>query len=419
MEPKALVAEYAAFHQRIAQLSEGLCARTDASCARPAHRLLELVLEAISFPLYVIDANTHKIVLANPATAQSPIPRDATCYELTHHRSVPCDGSEGSCPLTEVRRTKKPVITEHVHANRLGVPKHYEIHAFPICDENGEVTQVVEYNVDITERKRAQEDVREYQRWLEMMVEDLRRSNDELRELSSLAAHDIRSPLAGISTAATALKGILHGKLNERERRVFDILVSAVDRTNEMVASLYRCGQVSSGHLQRTEVDLNRLVHELMTLQLRTDIEGSRGTIHIPETLHVVSGDEMQILELLQNLIANGLKYHRPGIAPEITIRSRRTETGSVRVTVADNGIGIRTADCETVFLMFKRLDDARGREGLGIGLAFCKRVAEQHGGRIGVRSTYGAGSTFWVEFPDDSRPVPPGVSTPVLTDRD
>jgi signal transduction histidine kinase len=102
----------------------------------------------------------------------------------------------------------------------------------------------------------------------------------------------------------------------------------------------------------------------------------------------------------MQNLIANGLKYHRKGLLPTVTIRSWEADGNRIRIEVSDNGIGIRPADQEKVFGMFERLQEARDREGLGIGLAFCRRVVDRHGGRIGVRSRYGEGSTFWVELP-------------------
>ena len=166
------------------------------TCADPEHRLLGHVFESITFPIYVIDVNTHRILLANPAASKAPAPKDATCYQLTHRRDTPCDGPEGPCPIAEVCRTKERMITEHVHADRFGVPKHYEVHAFPVCDAAGNVTQIIEYNVDITERKRAQQEVGTYQNGLERMVKELQFVNEELREASLIAAHDLQSPAA-------------------------------------------------------------------------------------------------------------------------------------------------------------------------------------------------------------------------------
>jgi len=399
-----------------AQLSAEIAAsglQAEITCSDSEHRLLGHVFASITFPIYVIDVNTHRILLANPAASKNHVPQDATCYQLTHRRDTPCDGSEGACPIAEVCRTKERMITEHVHADRFGVPRHYEVHAFPLCDSAGRVTQIIEYNVDISDRKRAQQEVGTYQRWLERMVHDLRLVNEDLRETSLIAAHDLQSPLAGISMAARTLKRILPSELNERQNRTLETLIKCADRTHEMIASVYRCGQISSSQLQRAAVDLNAIVQELTSVQLRLDIEASRGTVHVPERLHAVWADEIQMLELMQNLIANGLKYHRTGIPPEITIRSHAINTGSVRLEVEDNGIGIQPSNCDKIFLMFERLDDARNREGAGIGLAVCKRIIERHGGCIGVSSTYGAGSTFWVEIASPGQAGAQSGSTP------
>jgi len=375
--------------------------RTDSvACTRLEHELLGEVLQSIDFPLYVIDADTYEIVLANRATYPSDTPVGGTCYALTHHRQTPCNGSEGACPLEEVKRTRLPARVEHVHYDRAGVARQFEVHAFPIVDSEGRVTRVIEHNVDVTERKRIEQELRNHEKSLEMLVATLERSNQELRSFATVAAHDIRSPMAVVSTSAGLLKDMLAGKLDANSERVLDILIRSGERTTEMIAALYRCSQVDSGAMSQAPVDLNRIVEEVTSLRLAVDIRNVRGTIHVPERLHVVRGDEMQILQLVQNFIANGLNYRRKNIDPEITIRSREVAHGRIRLEVEDNGIGIKDADREKLFRMFTRLGGGRGQQGLGLGLALCKKVADRHGGRIGVTSGGDAGSTFWVELP-------------------
>jgi signal transduction histidine kinase len=396
-----LLREVGALRARVAQLEAERSAVV--GHLHPQHTLLHSVLQSISFPLYIIDVATHNIILANTATYSGELPADTTCYSLTHRRQTPCDGAEGRCPIEEVKRTKAPVVVEHVHYDKQGHAKHVEIHAFPIFDDAGNVAQMIEYNVDITERKRVAEELLDHQQSLEMLVNELRRSNDELRDFTSVAAHDIRSPIVAVSSAAALLKELLDEKLDDKDRRIFTILIRGVNRTAAMITSLYRCCQVNSAGIVRTEVDLNKLVQELLDFQLLADLEKSGGRIHVPEQLHVVFAEEMQVLELMQNLLANALRYHRKGVPPEIRIRSHELGNDQIRIEIEDNGLGIRDADREKVFSLFTRLDEAREHEGLGLGLTFCKRVAERHGGRIGVQSTYGSGSTFWVELPKAS----------------
>lgn len=404
---KQLIAELAELRDRCARLDTpapvapgGAPAPHGDICPDPEHRLLHGLMQSLDFPLYVIDVSSYEVVLANAAMCLSGAPWGMTCHALTHHSNVPCSGVDGPCPLDAVRRTKQPAIVEHRHYEADGSIRYFEVHAFPLMDGDGNVTEMVEYNIDVTDRRRTADELRTHRRSLELLVRQLELSNEELRAFASLAAHDIRSPMASISSAASLLEEQLKEHLNDDVRTALDILLRGVERTSETIASLYRCCQVSTADLRFSDIDLNRIVQEITNFQLLADIEQSGGQIHVPQPLHAVRGDEMQILGLMQNLVANGLKYHREGVAPEVTILSRDLGNGRIRLEIKDNGIGIRDADQDRAFGMFTRLDDAHASEGLGIGLAFCKRVAERHGGRIGVQSTYGSGSTFWVELP-------------------
>ena len=127
---------------------------------RQHSRMFENTIESLLHPFYVLDVNTFKIVMANKATAiYGDITEDSTCYALTHNKETPCGGSEHTCPIAEVRKTKKPVTLEHVHYDREGNPRNIEIHGYPIFDDKGEVIQMIEYGLDITERKKTEEEL--------------------------------------------------------------------------------------------------------------------------------------------------------------------------------------------------------------------------------------------------------------------
>jgi len=127
---------------------------------RQHSRMFENTIESLLHPFYVLDVKTFKIVMANKATAiYGDITEDSTCYALTHNKETPCVGSEHTCPIAEVRKTKKPVKLEHIHYDREGNPRNIEIHGYPIFDDNGEVIQMIEYGLDITERKKAEEEL--------------------------------------------------------------------------------------------------------------------------------------------------------------------------------------------------------------------------------------------------------------------
>jgi PAS domain S-box-containing protein len=116
------------------------------------NEFLNSVLESLSHPLYVIDANDYSIVMANSATGLGKLHQNTTCFKFAHHHRTPCNEAAYSCPLKELKKTKKPVVTEHVHYNENGELKNMEIRAYPILDSEGNVVNVVESCIDITER---------------------------------------------------------------------------------------------------------------------------------------------------------------------------------------------------------------------------------------------------------------------------
>lgn len=115
---------------------------------------LESILEAITHPLYMVDATDYSIKVANSAAKK--LGDQATCYALTHRRDVPCDSADHPCPLKEMKQSKKPVVVEHVHYDAAGNPMNVEVHGYPVFDDQGNVAQMIEYSLDITDRKRAE-----------------------------------------------------------------------------------------------------------------------------------------------------------------------------------------------------------------------------------------------------------------------
>ena len=122
---------------------------------------LNLVIESLSHPFYVIDAHDYTIKLANSAAQMSRQIGQSTCYALIHKRDAHCDSAEHPCPLEKIKRTKKPVVVEHIHFDQAGHLRNVEVHAYPIFDDEGNVSQMIEYTLDITERKRMEEALRE------------------------------------------------------------------------------------------------------------------------------------------------------------------------------------------------------------------------------------------------------------------
>jgi PAS domain S-box-containing protein len=124
------------------------------------NKFLKDVMCSLTHPFYVLDPKDYRIVLQNTATGWSNISEDTKCYTLTHKLDKPCSGKDYPCPLEEVKKTKMPMVVEHTHYDKDGNLRSVEIHAYPILDNNGNVAQVIEYCLDITERRKAEEEIR-------------------------------------------------------------------------------------------------------------------------------------------------------------------------------------------------------------------------------------------------------------------
>jgi PAS domain S-box-containing protein len=120
---------------------------------RERNQFIINALEALNHPFCVIDANDYSIKIANSAAGGDDLPESMACYALTHRRDTPCGTGECTCPLEAVKATKKPVIVEHVHYDRDGERRIYEVHGHPVFGSGGNVAQIIEYTLDITERK--------------------------------------------------------------------------------------------------------------------------------------------------------------------------------------------------------------------------------------------------------------------------
>jgi light-regulated signal transduction histidine kinase (bacteriophytochrome) len=222
--------------------------------------------------------------------------------------------------------------------------------------------------------------------------------------------------LRKISAFGQILTASLKNKLNEDEEENLSFMVDGANRMQQMIEALLTYSKVTTKSSNFESVDPNAVVEELKMLELAFRIEETGANVLTPEPLHPVMADPAQLRQLLQNLIANALKYQKEDAIPEVIISSRVVDNAKVRVEVQDNGIGIKEEHFNNIFTMFKRLHAKSEYEGTGIGLAVCKKIVERHGGTIGVSSTYGQGSTFWFTMPALETPATEAGITASLT---
>ncbi|GGK34604.1 hypothetical protein GCM10010124_29100 [Pilimelia terevasa] len=237
---------------------------------------------------------------------------------------------------------------------------------------------------------------------LDQTVGDLRRSNQELEAFASVAGHDLKAPLAVLGGYLEELEADYQAELDDTAVGWLLTMRGAVVRMQELIDSLLRYARAGSQRLQARPTPLAELVAQVVT-DLGRAIRDTGATVAAGDDLPTLRVDPVAVRQLLQNLVANAVKFARPGVAPRVVVDAR--PTGDLwEVTVADNGTGVPAEARERVFDMFLRLDTSR--PGHGIGLATCARIAHRHGGRIWLTETPGGGTTVHLTLP--GAPPPP-----------
>ncbi len=220
-------------------------------------------------------------------------------------------------------------------------------------------------------------------------VTDQRRMEAELRSYADVVAHDLREPVSGIALLVAELER--HAE-EPPPAEVLRLLRAGTERARELIDAVHVYTRV--GELRRERIELNALMAEVAE-DLRHGLETAGATLEVGD-LPEVYGDPRQLRRVLQNLVGNAVKF-RSERPPRVEV-SARPDSQEWIVTVRDNGIGIKPEDARRIFGMFSRANTAG--DGLGIGLAVCRRVVEAHGGRIWVEAADGGGSAFRFTIP-------------------
>jgi PAS domain S-box-containing protein len=257
-------------------------------------------------------------------------------------------------------------------------------------DAEGRPLRICGVHLDITERKRMEEQLERY-------AIELERSNRDLEQLAYVVSHDLKEPLRTVTDWLGLLEQRYGEQLDGRAKKYVTHAVSGAERMQEMIKALLDLSRVEKRGQEPAptdaEVVLKRTLHSLV----RAIEEAGAEVTHDP--LPTVMADEAQLTQVFQNLIANAVKFRREDVQPRVHISAER-EGDEWLFSVADNGIGIDLEQAERLFQIFQRLHTREEYEGTGIGLALCKRIVERHGGRIWVDSEPGEGSTFYFTLP-------------------
>jgi light-regulated signal transduction histidine kinase (bacteriophytochrome) len=229
-------------------------------------------------------------------------------------------------------------------------------------------------------------------------TEELARSNRELEEFAAVVAHDLRSPLLTISGYCQLLSEEYGSRLDANAHNYLGQIVAGAARMNRLIEDILDYSRAGRSIKPLQTVDMQS-VQTQATANLEGSIREHEARIEVGP-MPTILGDQTQLVQLLQNLIDNGIKFRRDE-TPRVCVTAARI-AGGWQFAVEDNGVGIAEEYFEQIFGTFRRL---HGREypGTGIGLAICKKIVERHRGRIWLASTVGQGTTFYFTIADQS----------------
>ena len=277
-----------------------------------------------------------------------------------------------------------------------GTYAHIFDKGYIIRHPDGKPYRMIGATQDISLQKESEALLLELNNRLKKRAEELVNSNIELERFAYVASHDLQEPLRMVTSFLQLFKKRYEGKIDETADQYIHFAVDGAERMKTLIMDLLEYSRLGSKTETLQEIDLNYFLKELKEVFNKTS-EEKGATITIGQ-MPIVKANKTQLFQLFQNLVSNALKYHS-NQPPEISITCNIKEEEFV-FEVKDNGIGIDPSAHEKVFVIFHRLHSRSEYSGTGIGLAICKKIVEQHGGRIWVESEPGKGSSFFFSLP-------------------
>lgn len=264
---------------------------------------------------------------------------------------------------------------------------------------------------DLTERKEAEKALRDsYERYrkiadeLKITNEELSYANQELEQFTSIVSHDLQEPIRTIKSFLKLMEMKLNNDQYDDLKTYISKSINAATRMRELIQNLLHYSQLGKIEVVKEKVNVREVMNEVVQ-NLKTAIEKSNAEIEVETNVDTVEGDRVQLVQLIQNLLSNALKFTNAD-DPKIKIKSVQ-ENGHVKFAVSDNGIGIDQSDLNKVFEIFRRLNTKKEYPGTGIGLAICKKIVDRHGGRIWPESKPGKGTTFYFTLNEEKDKQP------------
>jgi PAS domain S-box-containing protein len=370
------------------------------------HNLLSSIINAMPNHVYVKDAK-GRFILDNSAHRQhlglevSQSIEGRTVFDYFSFALA----SKYDADDHLVMGTGRSILGQEEESLRNGENREMwlETNKVPLLDTDGKIVGLVGVSSDISARKDDEEKLRRF-------ADQLERSNQELQSFASVASHDLQEPLRKIQAFGDRLQAKCGEALGEQGRDYLARMQNAAQRMQTLIQDLLKLARVTSRAQPFEPCNLGEIVQQVLSdLEIATEQSAARVEVG---SLPTIDADPLHMRQLFQNLIANALKFQKPGEPPEIRISGREFEVHEhliagawpgdrvCQIRVEDNGIGFDEQFAEQIFIVFQRLHSRDEYAGTGIGLAVCRKITDRHGGSIVAKSSPGQGASFIITLP-------------------
>jgi two-component system CheB/CheR fusion protein len=362
----------------------------------------DIVAMATNDAIYDCDLSTRKIVWNNGISSIFGFKSEDIddSIEWAWKAVHPEDKERVHGKLTEYLKGKGNTFSDEFRCICAdGSYKYVQNRIFIINDvKTGRAVRLIGAIQDITDQKMKELQLRQLNEALEERAQQLAVSNTELERFAYVASHDLQEPLRTITSFLQLLKRKYADKIDKTAEEYINYATDGADRMKQLIMDMLEYSRVNTQLNLNEEVDMRQVINDVL-FNFSGKIKVSDAIIEVSDNMPRIHAVKTQMIQIMQNLISNAIKYQKPSVPPHITIRAEEKET-EWEFSVKDEGIGIDEKFYEKIFIIFQRLHSKTQFSGTGIGLAICKKIIEKHNGRIWVESTPKVGSTFYFTIP-------------------